>query len=339
MKNKAIKTNYKDSWLFFLKYYTKNIKNTIIIIIISILISCMTISLPFLTQLITSAALDNDFDSIIYFAIFLILVSLIKILLNFLSDYLSEVFSTKIEIQIREEMMEKFHKLSMQTFDNTPIGIFFSRILNDLKEVRLYVYVLVNNVITIMCLIIGGFSYIFFINWIAGIIVISIYFITLIIYIIYKNNLVYHQQLNKFLNTFIDVGVGEHVQMISEIKSYNNSLTSIDKIKLLQDTYYKSIKKYSLKNALLKLVGTSSSIMISALTLIICSILYTYNAITLPQMMGLVIASNILTTPIQLTALTIMDTIKLNATIVRINEFHNWNVEENNGIIETSFKG
>lgn len=339
MKNKAIKTNYKDSWLFFLKYYTNNIKNTITIIMISILISCITISFPFLTQLITSAALNNDFNAIIYFSIFLILASIIKILLNFLSDYLTEVFSTKMEILIREEMMEKFHKLSMQTFDNTPIGIFFSRILHDLKEVKLYVYTIVNNIVTIICLIIGGFSYIFFINWIAGIIIMTIYLITLIIYIIAKNNVAYHQQVNKFLNTFIDVGVGEHVQMISEIKSYNSSTASINKIKLLQNTYFKSIKKYSFKNALLKLAGSATSILISTLTLIISAILFSYDAITLPKMMGLVIVSNILTIPIQLSSFAIVDIIKLNATIVRINEFHNWNIEENKGIIKNSFEG
>ena len=334
-----IKNNYKESWLFFLSYYKKNKKWTISIMLISTLISLTTISLPFLSSLISQFAASKDTQNIIYISSILLGISLIKIFLYFLLNYIGGIFEVKMEKHIRTEMMDKIHHLSMNTFDNTPIGVFFSRIFNDLKEAKIYVTKFIQNVVTIFCLIIGGFSFIFYVDWIAGIITLSIYLTTLFVYAFFKQNLVYHQQVNKALNTFMSIGLGEHVQMISEIKSFSNSLTTIEKFELLQDNYYESAKKYIKKTSFFKMTGIAASVLVSSSVLIIGSILSSKEIITSSELLGLVIASNILIIPIEQTSNMITDMISLNAVVVRIKEFHNWEFEINKGINKKSFLG
>ncbi len=339
VKNPNIKTNYKESWLFFLGYYKKNKKWTISIALISVLISLTTISLPFLSSLISSSADDGNTEMIIQLSLILVGISLIKIFLYFFLNYIGGIFEVKIEKHIRSEMMDKIHHLSMNTFDNTPIGVFFSRILSDLKEAKSYASKLIQNIVTVFCLIIGGFSFIFYVDWRAGIITLSLYLITIGIYLIFKKNLTYHQQVNKTLNTFMSVGLGEHVQMISEIKSFSNSLTTIEKFELLQSNYYESTKKYVKKSSFFKITGIAASIMVSTAVLIIGSLLKSKGIIDGPELLGLVIASNILIIPIEQTSKMVTDMIMLNAVVVRIKEFHTWEFEVNKGLIKKPFVG
>jgi ABC-type bacteriocin/lantibiotic exporter with double-glycine peptidase domain len=120
----------------------------------------------------------------------------------------------------------------------------------------------------------------------------------------------------------MSVGLGEHVQMISEIKSFSNSLTTIEKFELLQSNYYESTKKYVKKSSFFKITGIAASIMVSTAVLIIGSLLKSKGIIDGPELLGLVIASNILIIPIEQTSKMVTDMIMLNAVVVRIKEFH-----------------
>ncbi|MGL6125272.1 MAG: ABC transporter transmembrane domain-containing protein [Metamycoplasmataceae bacterium] len=337
--NKEIKTNYKESWSLFWKYYKKNKKWTISIVLLSILSSLTTISLPFITIFMNESATATKWEPLIFATIILSVVSILQIVIFYISNYVSGIFNMKIETQIREEMMSKIHHLSMETFDNAPIGIFFSRFFSDLQEVKIYASKLIRDTVTIFCLIVGGFSFIFYVNWVAGIIILSVYIFALLIYAFFKQNLVYHQQINKSLRTFMSIGLGEHVQMVSEIKSFSNSLTTVEKFETLQKNYYNSTKKYVRKSTLFNLAGTASAILISTITLIIGSFLMHDNKISSPGLLGLILAANILIIPIERTSTLITDLIILNANIVRIKEFHNWKFENNEGLIKKPFVG
>lgn len=336
----AIKTNYKESWLFFSNYYKKNKKGTIAIIIISFLISSTTIVLPFLTKLLKSNPDSaSDLSSLIFFSFLISIIALLKIILNYFLSYIGGIFDIKMETTIRKDMIENLNSLSMEQFDNSPIGIYFSRIQNDIKQINSNASKLLNNFVTIFCLIIGGFSFIFYVDWVVGIVTLVIYMIMLIIFVVFKNKLVYHQQINKTLNTFMTVGIGERVQMISEIKSYNNSKSTIKQFDKLQDDYFQSTKRYIKKTSLFKLVGISASIFVSTAILIIGTFLVDNKAIESDELIGLILASSILIIPIEKTAITTTDIITLNATIVRINEFYSWKFEVNDGDKKIPFNG
>ncbi|MGL5592075.1 MAG: ABC transporter transmembrane domain-containing protein [Metamycoplasmataceae bacterium] len=336
---KDIKTNYKQSWLLFWKYYKKNKKWTIALATLSLLTSLITISFPFLSELINLNATDSDWSHLITLIILISFLALIRIILFFISNYLADIFNIKIETQIREEMTEKIHHLSMETFDNAPIGIFFSRFFSDLQEVRSYASRLIQETITIICLIIGGFAFVFYVNWIVGLVIFTVYLITLIIYVVFKQNLVYHQQYNKTLTTFMSIGIGEHVQMVSEIKSFSNYLTTIEKFDTLQKNYYNSNKKFIRKTTLFNWTGVTSSILISTVILIMGAVLLHKNSINSSELLGLVVASSILIIPIEKTASLATDAVILNANLVRIKEFHEWKFENEEGSIEKSFEG
>ncbi len=339
VKDPAIKTNYKESWLFFFQYYKKHKWWTISMILISFFISLSIISLPFLTMLLKEGSKEGSTNKNAFyvFATLILIISVIKIILSFFSNYVSGVFDLKMEISIRKDMMKRLHSLSMEQFDNSAIGVYFSRVLNDIKEVKLSASHLIQNFVTIFCLVIGGFSFIFYSSWIAGIITLSIYIITLLIYIFFRHKLVYHQQVNKSLNTFLTIGIGEHVQMITEIKSYNNSESTIKKFDILQNNYFKSTKSYIKKISWFKIIGIGSSIFISTSILLIGSF---FLRIKNPwELAGLIMAANILIIPIEKTAVIVTDLITLNATIVRVKEFYSWKNEENNGTIKKLFQG
>ncbi|MGL5205497.1 MAG: ABC transporter transmembrane domain-containing protein [Metamycoplasmataceae bacterium] len=336
---KEIKTNYKESWLLFWKYYKQNKKWTITLAILSLLTALITISLPFLSQLIDLNAADSDWNHLITTVSIIALIAIVRIIIFYISNYMADIFNVKIETQIREEMMEKIHHLSMETFDNAPIGIFFSRFFSDLQDVRKYASRLIQESITIICLMIGGFAFVFYVNWIVGLVIFTVYLITLIIYVIFKQNLVYHQQYNKTLATFMSIGVGEHVQMVSEIKSFSNSLTTVEKFDAIQNNYYNSIKKFIKKSTFFNWTGVTASILISTVILIMGAILLNQNKINSSELLGLVVASNILIIPIEKTASLAADAIVLNANIVRIKEFHGWKFENEEGSVKKHFEG
>lgn len=336
-KNSAIKTNYKESWLFFYNYYKRNKKGTLLIIFISFLISLITIALPFLTKLISGEGVTNE--KLIFFSCLIALIGLLKIILDFFSNYIGGVFDIKMETTIRKDMIDKLNSLSMEQLDNSPIGIYFSRIQNDIKTINSNASKIIKNFVTIFCLIIGGFSFIFYIEWSIGLITFAIYIITLILFVVFKNKLVYHQQINKTLNTFITIGIGERIQMISEIKSYNNSKSTIKQFDKIQKNYYESTKKYIKKTSLIKMIGICASILISSSMLIIGIFLKNGKIIPPLELVGLILAVSILAIPIEKTASTTSDLITLNATVVRINEFYSWKFETNNGNIKKPFNG
>ncbi|MGL5204908.1 MAG: ATP-binding cassette domain-containing protein, partial [Metamycoplasmataceae bacterium] len=124
-----------------------------------------------------------------------------------------------------------------------------------------------------------------------------------------------------------------------EIKSFSNSLTTIEKFDTLQKNYYDSTKKFIKKSALFNWTGAASSILVSTIILILGGILLHYNKINTSELLGLVVASNILIIPIEKTASLVTDTIILNANIVRIKEFHEWKFESKEGSIEKPFEG
>ena len=171
------KSNYYNSWRLYLKYYKKNLIFFILIVLFTTITTSTTIFIPIITQLITTSAEKDIYKDLAFFSGMLAAIVVVKIALYFFLDHLGHTFDLKLELQIRRDMLAKFHKLPMQRIEDTPSGTYFYRLVEDLKEVNSFSYSAISNIITIVILSTGGFVYIFLVNWIIGVVVLSVYLI------------------------------------------------------------------------------------------------------------------------------------------------------------------
>ncbi|MGL5640261.1 MAG: ABC transporter transmembrane domain-containing protein [Mycoplasmoidaceae bacterium] len=331
--------DYYNSWKLYLKYYKKNWIYLVLIIIFTIITTIATIFIPIITQLITSSAEKDIYKELAFLSGMLGLIVIVKIVLHFLLDHLGHTFDLKLELQIRRDMLEKFHKLPMERIDNTPSGTYFYRLIEDLKEVNSFSYSAISDLITIIILSVGGFIYIFLVNWIIGVVVISIYLISVILYLSFFKKLSYMKQQIKSMNSNINVEIGANIDMISQVKSSNSSLLSMKKFDYLQKKLSEISEKFFWKLSLFKMNGFLTSLLITVLTLIVGAFLVANKTITNAELIGLIASANILVTPVEKISTLVNDTVMLNASIVRIKEFYDWDEEENHGTLEPNIKG
>ncbi|MGL5246554.1 MAG: ABC transporter transmembrane domain-containing protein [Mycoplasmoidaceae bacterium] len=332
-------SDYYNSWKLYLRYYRNNLMYLILIILFTIITTAATIFIPIITQLITSSAEKDIYKDLAFFAGMLGLIVVVKISLYFFLDHLGHTFDLKLELQIRRDMLEKFHKLPMQRIDNTPSGTYFYRLVEDLKEINSFSYSAISDFITIIILSVGGFIYVFLVNWIIGVVVLSVYLISIILYLAFFKKLSYMKQQIKSLNSNINVEIGENIDMISQIKSSNSSLLSIIKFDNLQKKISEFSEKFFWKLSLFKMNGFLTSLLISVLTLIVGAFLVANKTITNAELIGLIASANILITPVEKISSLVNDTIMLNASIIRIKEFYDWEEEDNHGTLEPNIEG
>ncbi|MGL5591401.1 MAG: ABC transporter transmembrane domain-containing protein [Mycoplasmoidaceae bacterium] len=311
----------------------------ILIIIFTIITTAATIFIPVITQLITTSAEKDIYNELAFLSGMLGLIVIVKILLHFFLDHLGHTFDLKLELQIRRDMLEKFHKLPMQRIDNTPSGTYFYRLIEDLKEVNSFSYSAISDSITIIILSVGGFVYIFLVNWIIGVVVLSVYLTSIILYLSFFKKLSYMKQQIKSLSSNVNVEIGENIDMISQVKSSNSSLLSMNKFDGLQKKLYEVSETFFWKLSLFKMNGFLTSLLITVLTLIVGAFLVANKTITNAQLIGLIASANILVTPVEKISTLVNDTIMLNASIVRIKEFYDWDEEDNHGTLEPNIKG
>ncbi|MGL4616876.1 MAG: ABC transporter transmembrane domain-containing protein [Mycoplasmoidaceae bacterium] len=342
-KKDKIKTfknsNYYNSWKLYLRYYKKNWIYLILIILFTIVTTSATIFIPIITQLITYSAEKDIYRDLIFFSGMLGLIIFVKISLHFFLEHLGHRFDLNLELQIRRDMLEKFHKLPMQRIDNTPSGTYFYWLIEDLKEINTFSYSAISDLITITILSVGGFIYIFLVNWIIGIVALSVYLISIILYLLFFKKLSYMKQEIKSLNSNINVEIGENIDMISQVKSSNSSLLSMNKFDGLQNKLSEFSERFFWKLSLFKLNGFLTALLISVLTLIIGAFLVANNTITNAQLIGIIASANILVGPVEKISTLVNDTIMLNSSIIRIKEFYDWEEEDNHGTLEPNIKG
>lgn len=337
--NRFKKSNYYNSWRLYLKYYKKNLIFFILIVLFTAITTSTTIFIPIITQLITTSAEKDIYKDLAFFSGMLAVIVVVKIALYFFLDHLGHTFDLKLELQIRRDLLAKFHKLPMQRIEDTPSGTYFYRLVEDLKQVNSFSYSAISNVITIVILSTGGFVYIFLVNWIIAVVVLSVYLISIFIYLAFFKKLSFMKQKIKLLSLDINIDIAENIDMASQVKSYSNSRLSMNKFDELQKKLYEFSEKFFWKLSLLKMNGFLTSLLISMLTLVVGSFLVASKTITNAELIGLIASANILVSPVEKISELVNDLVILNASIIRIKEFHDWEEEYNQGTLETSIKG
>jgi len=97
---------------------------------------------------------SNDFSTLWKYTILFLLVSVFGLLVNYFQMLLLHYTGQKIIYKIRNEIFEHIQSLSVQFFNNQPVGKIVTRVTNDTESLNeMYTSVIVNSVKNILMLI------------------------------------------------------------------------------------------------------------------------------------------------------------------------------------------
>ena len=314
----AIEKNYIKSWKYFFHFYKKTPFRTFLICFIALIAASISVAIPFLTQAINRATTNDNLNAFIALAISIASIYVIKLILDFLNEYLGNHFNYKLEIEWRKLLIQKFYNLPMENFDNRTMGDFITRIISDLKDILNFAFQFLTNIIYVFIVLIGGFIYIFIINWLVGLIPLFVILIGILIYSLLVKKFVIVRHLAKGINARITWKTDENVQLISEIKSYTLNEAMLENYSKLQNRYLLINKKSNFQLAIFKVVGIATNLFTSALILIIASYSHLKGHINSSELLGLTSASSILVLPLTNLASLFTDIVKVSPAISRL---------------------
>lgn len=334
-----IEKQYWKSYKNFFNIYKKNKMLTFWITIISILISSLIISFPFLTKYLSIAADNKIIDFFIAITIVIVLLSITRIILDFSINLLCRNANIKMEIDWRKKLLEKTHKLPMSSFDNRTVGSFLSRINQDLKDLINVAFQFLSNLIIVFFVLSGGFIFIFIVSWIVGVIILGFIFLISAIYCLSLKKFVISRQYVKALNAQITWSTDENIRLIKEIKMNDMSEIFQQRYNDLQNNYYLWSRKLNVKLSFYRLLSYSINILITSLTLIILSEFKIYFKLEDWKFIGLVMATNLLAVPLIDLGNLFIDIVKSTASLTRLYDWMCQPNEENNGTLKPKLIG
>lgn len=338
-KEIIIEKQYWKSYKNFLYIYKENKLLTSWVFIISILISILIISFPFLTKYLSIATDNKALDLFITISIIITLLSIIRIILDFSINLLCKNANINMEIKWRTKLLKKTHKLPMTFFDNRTVGSFLSRINNDLKDLINNAFQFLSNLIIVVLVLSGGFIFIFVVSWIVGTIILSFLVIVSIIYCSLLKKYIVTGQYVKVLNAQITWSTDENIRMIKDIKINNMSNAFQEKFYKLQNNYYFGIKKLNIRLSFYRLLAYSINTLITSLALIILSEFKINFELEDWKFIGLIMATNLLTIPLIDFGNLFIDIVKTTASLTRLYDWMNQNEEINEGTLKPNLIG
>lgn len=325
-----INTNYWISWKRYLKELTFFKKDLFIIIFCSILSAVLyALSIFASVKLLLNSEIKQNAEKIIWVSVLLGFFIVINIIIYFLKKLLSRNLSIKIEVSLRKKMMDHVHNLPEIRVHLLHIGAFFSRMMSDLKEIKSFTKHLATTFINTLVLTVIGIVFIFIIDWRFALIFLVVFSIPLIIYYWRYKKITYHRQVAKLKNTEIHISLGERLSRLNEIKIKNQSKLSIDNFNKKQHEYENIWTKINKRLSLLELLGFLFSLIMSNVLVVIAYYVF-----------GIGLGENgandqyFLLSSVNIVVLSTKDipgflneVITVNASIVRYNEFFEWETE------------
>ena len=128
-----------------LKYAAPYWWQFVICLLLVLGITVIEIYRPILTgKAIDLFSVSADFSEIALLSVQYIIVLVLGFLFNFLNTWILQLTGQTIIYNIRQEVFEHIHKLSMRFFDITPVGKIVTRVTNDVEALNeMYTQILV----------------------------------------------------------------------------------------------------------------------------------------------------------------------------------------------------
>ena len=158
----------------FVHYYKNHKLIFTLDMIAAFLIAVTGIGYPIITRIMLNDWIpNNDMNAIIIGGVSLVAIYLIRMGLRYFVQYYGHVMGVHMQGEMRTDLFNKLQKLPYSYFDNHETGVIMSTMTNDLFEISELAHHGPENLFIATFTAIGAFTYLMFIDWLLGLILLA----------------------------------------------------------------------------------------------------------------------------------------------------------------------
>ena len=158
----------------FVHYYHNHKLILTLDLIAAFLIAVTGIGYPFITRIMLNEWIPNgDMRYIIIGGASLVGIYLVRMGLRYFVQYYGHVMGVRMQGEMRTDLFNKLQKLPYSYFDNHETGVIMSTMTNDLFEISELAHHGPENLFIATFTAIGAFTYLMFIDWLLGLILLA----------------------------------------------------------------------------------------------------------------------------------------------------------------------
>ncbi len=136
--------------------------------------ACTAASAYLIKPVLDDIFINKNVDMLKMLPLLVLLVFLVKGLCSWCQGYLMSHVGNKIVIDLRQQLYDHLHALSLSFFDRTPTGILMSRITNDVAQIQTAVRDCITGMLRDAISVVGLVGVVFYRDWQLAIIAVMI---------------------------------------------------------------------------------------------------------------------------------------------------------------------
>ncbi len=159
----------------FVHYYKNHKLILTLDMIAAFLIAVTGIGYPIITRIMLNSWIPaGEIKYIIIGGCSLVGIYLIRMCLRYFVQYYGHVMGVRMQMEMRTDLFNKLQKLPYSYFDNHETGVIMSTMTNDLFDVSELAHHGPENIFIASFTAIGAFTYLMFIDWLLGLILLAV---------------------------------------------------------------------------------------------------------------------------------------------------------------------
>ena len=158
----------------FVHYYHNHKLILTLDLLAAFLIAVTGIGYPFITRIMLNTWIpEGNMNLIIIGGASLVGIYLVRMGLRYFVQYYGHVMGVRMQGEMRTDLFNKLQKLPYSYFDNHETGVIMSTMTNDLFEISELAHHGPENLFIATFTAIGAFTYLMFIDWLLGLILLA----------------------------------------------------------------------------------------------------------------------------------------------------------------------
>ena len=283
----------------FISYYKPHKKIFILDMCASFLVSLIGMLYPILTRKVFKDYVEaNNIEMIVLIGVCLLFLYVIRMALKFFIQYMGHVMGVKMQAQMRKDLFSHLQDLPFSYYDEHETGKMMSTLSNDLQDVSELAHHGPENIFICGVMLMGSFIYLFYINWLLALIILSCVPFLIIISLVLKKKMNHAFSESRKNIAQINASVESSISGIRVTKAFNNKNKEIEKFDKGNIDYVNSRSKAYKAMGLFQ----SSTNFIMDLFNVVCiisgGVLAIYKRIDIADYMTFVVSISLFMTPL-----------------------------------------
>lgn len=159
----------------FLHYYKNHKLILTLDLIAAFLIAIIGVGYPIITRIMLNEWVPNGEVILIFVGgAILVVIYLMRMGFRYFVQFYGHVMGVKMQGEMRSDLFDKLQKLPYSYFDNHETGVIMSTMTNDLFDVSELAHHGPENLFIASFTAIGAFSYLMFIDWVLGLVLLTV---------------------------------------------------------------------------------------------------------------------------------------------------------------------